>query len=73
MDKIIKEAEKYVETWLSYQSLWEIDIKNVFNQLGDDINKWSILLNEIKAGRSTFDNNETEIFFGSIQINYSNV
>lgn len=38
--------------------------------LGDDIEKWQRLLNEIKQGRSTFDNDETEIFFGGVLIDY---
>lgn len=70
IDSVINDAEKYVGTWLSYQSLWEVNINKVYEMLGDDINKWQQLLNEIKQGRNTFDNNETEMYFGSILIDY---
>lgn len=38
--------------------------------LEDDIDKWQQLLNEIKTGRNTFDNDDEEINFGAIIINY---
>jgi dynein heavy chain 1 len=38
--------------------------------LGDDIEKWQKLLSEIKQGRSTFDNSDTEKYFGAILIDY---
>jgi dynein heavy chain 1 len=45
--------------------LCEIDIKKVCDKLGDNIELWQRLLEEIKDGRKTFDNSETEIGFGS--------
>ena len=67
------ECEEYVKTWLSYQVLWDIQPKNIYDRLGDDMEKWQQLMNELKAGRKTFDNNETEKIFGSIVIDYSAV
>ena len=67
------ECEEYVKTWLSYQVLWDIQPKNIYDKLGDDMEKWQQLMNELKAGRKTFDNNETEKIFGSIVIDYSAV
>jgi hypothetical protein len=55
---------------LSYQSLWKIDIRKVYERLEDDIDDWQKLLNEIKGGRSTFDNDQTEIYFGAILVDY---
>lgn len=66
----MQRAEKYVQTWLSYESLWKIEPSHVFEILGEDINKWQQLLNEIKQGRSTFDNSDTEVMFGPIVIDY---
>ena len=67
---MLNDAEKYVKTWLSYSSLWKIEARKIYESLGDDINKWQDILNEIKSGRTTFDNSETEIFFGAILIDY---
>jgi dynein heavy chain 1 len=38
--------------------------------LGDDIDKWQRLLEEIRRGRSTFDNSDTEKSFGSVLVDY---
>ncbi|MCQ2815661.1 MAG: AAA family ATPase [archaeon] len=67
------ECEEYVKTWFSYQVLWNIQPEGIYGRLGDDMEKWQQLMNEIKAGRKTFDNNETEKIFGSIVIDYSAV
>jgi dynein heavy chain 1 len=38
--------------------------------LGDNIESWNKLLIDIKEGRATFDNSETEKVFGSIIVDY---
>ena len=70
INKVISEADKYARTWLSYQGLWEMEFADVQKYLKDDINSWQKILNDIKAGRSIFDNSETELFFGAIRVNY---
>jgi dynein heavy chain 1 len=69
----ISEVQEYVKTWLSYQVLWDIQPKNIYEKLGDDMEKWQQLMNELRAGRKTFDNSETEKQFGGIFIDYSMV
>jgi len=72
IDDQISKAEKYIQEWLNYQSLWEIDAETqIYAKIGDDIEKWQRLMNAIKNGRKTFDNSETEKFFGPIEISYS--
>ena len=63
-------VHNYVQTWLSYQSLWELDSKKVQERLGDDINLWQEMLTDIKLGRQTFDNNQTEQHFGPMIVDY---
>ena len=65
INAIVSAAENYARTWTNYQALWEIDIKKVYDRLGDNIEMWQKLLEEIKEGRKTFDNSETEKSFGS--------
>jgi dynein heavy chain 1 len=73
LEKQITAAEDYVKTWKSYQTLWDIDASHVFNILEENIDKWHQLLNEIRIGRKTFDNSETEKSFGAIIIYYGGV
>lgn len=70
INKIISEADKYAKTWLNYQGLWELEFSEVQQYLKDDINSWQKILNDIKSGRSIFDNSETELFFGAVRVNY---
>ncbi len=67
----IEEASEYFKTWLTYQVLWDIQPKNIYDKLEDDMENWQHLMNELRAGRKTFDNSETEKQFGGIIIDYS--
>lgn len=41
--------------------------------LGDDVEKWTTLLNNIRQGRRTFDTSDDRKKFGAIEINYGAV
>ncbi|KAF9161045.1 hypothetical protein DFQ26_004928 [Actinomortierella ambigua] len=69
----VQQVKGYVEIWLQYQSLWDLESQYIFNLLGDDLAKWQQLLLEIKKARSTFDNSETEQSFGPVVIDYEQV
>lgn len=34
--------------WLIYQSLWDLQADNLYNQMGEDINTWMTYLNDIQ-------------------------
>ena len=73
LDEVLGQCEDYVKTWLGYQALWDTQASDVYNELGDNIEMWQQLLEEIKQNRITFDNSETEIHFGAIVIDYKAV
>ncbi|KAL9078918.1 MAG: hypothetical protein Q9157_002174 [Trypethelium eluteriae] len=63
----------YVEDWLRFQSLWDLQGANVYDALGDDLSNWLQLLQEIRKSRSTFDTSELSRSFGHITIDYEQV
>ncbi|KAF7729943.1 hypothetical protein EC973_003356 [Apophysomyces ossiformis] len=69
----IRQVSEYVNIWLQYQSLWDLESSHVFSILEDDLVKWQQILLEIKKARSTFDNSETEQSFGPLVIDYEQV
>ncbi|KAI8974487.1 dynein heavy chain [Pilobolus umbonatus] len=69
----IRQVSDYVNIWLQYQSLWDLEANHVFSILEDDLAKWQQILLEIKKARSTFDNSETEQSFGPLVIDYEQV
>ncbi|KAI0242051.1 dynein heavy chain [Massospora cicadina] len=69
----IKEVTDYVNIWLQYQSLWDLEPELIYSQLGEDLHRWQQILTEIKRARSTFDNSESEKRFGPIVVDYENV
>ncbi|CAG8591249.1 25222_t:CDS:2, partial [Racocetra persica] len=66
----LKEVAEYVNKWLQFQSLWDLEPNHIYDRLGDDLNKWKQILSEIKKSRTTFDNSEVERSFGFIAVNY---
>ncbi|XP_050295050.1 dynein heavy chain, cytoplasmic isoform X2 [Anthonomus grandis grandis] len=69
----IKEVQKYVNQWLTYQALWDLQADTLYGQLGQDIGKWMRCLNDIKTTRSTFDTSDTRREFGPIVIDFAKV
>nr|CAD7423028.1 unnamed protein product [Timema monikensis] len=73
IDKKIKEISKYVDDWLRYQSLWDLQQDNLYGRLGEDITLWLKCLNDIKKTRTTFDTSDTRREFGPVVIDYAKV
>ncbi|KAF4101796.1 hypothetical protein G5714_016596 [Onychostoma macrolepis] len=71
--EIVSEVEQYVKVWLQYQCLWDMQPENIYNRLGEDLNKWQALLVQIRKARGTFDNAETRKEFGPVVIDYGKV
>lgn len=69
----LNEVQSYVNIWLQYQALWDMEANTVYNKLGNDLVKWQQLLGEIKRARTTFDNSNTWKNFGPIVIDYGQV
>lgn len=61
------------QVWLQYQCLWDMQAENIYNRLGEDLNKWQALLVQIRKARGTFDNAETKKEFGPVVIDYGKV
>ncbi|RFU30184.1 hypothetical protein B7463_g6181, partial [Scytalidium lignicola] len=63
----------YVDKWLQFQSLWDLQADQVYEILGEQLSKWLQLLQEIRKTRSTFDTTEVSRSFGSLTIDYDQV
>lgn len=69
----LKEVSAYVDKWLQFQSLWDLQSEHVYDILGDDLSQWLQLLQEIRKSRATFDTSEVSRSFGNIKIDYEQV
>jgi len=69
----LREVTNYVDKWLQFQSLWDLQSEHVYEVLGEDLEKWLHLLQEIRKTRTTFDTSESTRSFGSVTIDYEQV
>ncbi|KAL5341578.1 dynein heavy chain, cytoplasmic [Aspergillus crustosus] len=69
----LKEVSEYVDKWLQFQSLWDLQSEQVYDILGDDLSQWLQLLQEIRKSRATFDTSEVSKSFGNVKIDYDQV
>lgn len=69
----ISEVRSYVDEWLRYQSLWDLQADTLYGRLGEDVNLWIKCLNDIKKSRTTFDTSDTRRAYGPIIIDYAKV
>ncbi|KAF7903405.1 uncharacterized protein EAF01_006454 [Botrytis porri] len=56
----LHEVSLYVDKWLQFQSLWDLQSDLVYETLGEQLSKWLQLLQEIRKTRSTFDTTEVQ-------------
>lgn len=63
----------YVDKWLLFQSLWDLESDQVYGVLGEDLTNWLQLLQEIRKDRETFDTSESSKKFGTVTIDYEQV
>ena len=68
----VAEVTAYVDKWLRFQALWDLEAEAVYNRIGNSLSDWSRLLIDIRQARSTFDTTETRKSFGSCTIDYAN-
>ena len=69
----LREISIYVDKWLQFQSLWDLQSDQVYEILGEQLSKWLTLLQEIRKTRSTFDTTEVSRSFGHLTIDYDQV
>lgn len=69
----LQDIGAYVDKWLQFQSLWDLQSDQVYEILGEELAKWLQLLKEIRESRSTFDTTEVSRSFGQITIDYDQV
>ena len=69
----VKELSAYVDKWLEFQALWDLEAEYVYNRLGDNLDDWQQLLQEIRKTRSTFDTSESHHDLGVAVVNYEQV
>ena len=55
VDTTIESVTSYVDEWLRYQALWDLQPDSLSNKFGEDIGRWMKLLTDIKKSRATFD------------------
>ncbi|XP_027203133.2 dynein heavy chain, cytoplasmic isoform X1 [Dermatophagoides pteronyssinus] len=69
----INQMRDYIQQWLTYQSLWDLQSDMLYTKLGDDITRWMNTLVEIKKSRTTFDTADTRKEIGPIVVDYAKV
>ena len=60
VEKTVKDVKAYVDDWLRYQALWDLQPDSLNNKFGEDIGKWMKLLTDIKKSRATFDTSDSK-------------
>jgi dynein heavy chain 1 len=48
IERRLREVGAYVDEWLRYQALWDLEPAVLYDRLGDDVERWRRVLVEIK-------------------------
>ncbi|GAB1730251.1 hypothetical protein NU195Hw_g9200t1 [Hortaea werneckii] len=66
-------AQTYVDEWLQFQSLWDLQLDQIQDDIGEELDLWLQLIQEIRQKRDTFDTSGNKRSFGHLVINYEQV
>jgi len=64
IQSLFYQVAAYVDNWLQYQALWDMNSQVVYDRLGDDMSAWLGLLTEMKTARRLSSNLKTAEFLG---------
>ncbi|ENH73839.1 Dynein heavy chain, cytoplasmic [Fusarium oxysporum f. sp. cubense race 1] len=73
VEKKLQEISAYVDKWLQFQSLWDLQSEQVYDALGEPLPRWLQLLQDLRKNRSTFDTQEVSREFGHLTVDYDQV
>ena len=48
IEHLLKQVMTYVNVWLQYQSLWDMESGNIYGRLETDLAQWQRLLMDVK-------------------------
>jgi dynein heavy chain 1 len=60
IEKSMITVDQYISQWLKYQSLWGLNLNDLFVQVGSNLKKWLTLLTDIKKARAAMDRTNGE-------------
>jgi dynein heavy chain 1, cytosolic len=66
-------AQTYVDEWLQFQSLWDLQLDQIQDDIGEELDLWLQLIMEIRQKRDTFDTSGSKRSFGHLIVNYEQV
>lgn len=73
MESKLQEISAYVDKWLQFQSLWDLQSEQVYEAIGEKLSNWLQLLQDIRKTRETFDTQQVSQSFGHVTIDYDQI
>ena len=73
IEEQILAAQRYVDRWLQYQALWDMDVEMVLKNVERNVHCWEQLLRDLKSSRGSIEDSESRAMYGTIVISYKKV
>ncbi len=73
VENTLDNVTAYVDEWLRYQALWDLQPDSLVKRFGEDIALWMQLLTDIRKSRATFDTSDIRKEFGPVIVDYGKV
>ncbi|KAK8797138.1 hypothetical protein WA158_004348 [Blastocystis sp. Blastoise] len=73
IENLVNQVQSYVQTWLKFQVLWDVNPSEIADKLEDNFDTWQEVLVEVTLARKNFDSPETEKLIGPVVIDFQQV
>ncbi len=70
---LIDRVDRYINGWLRYQSLWDMNVQDVAKLAGKDVDVWVTLIQDVKSSRREIERASVSVCFGPLIIDVSRV
>ena len=73
IDELLLQCSLLAARWISFESLWDLDQKNIEMEVGGSLSRWMQLLGEMRSSRTLLETDNSETRLGPIRISFGSV
>ena len=66
IEQVQEKSAVYINKWMVYQFLWDVEHSNIETHIGEDVNHWQQFLADVWKKRSIFDTSEQRVVYNEV-------
>eukprot|EP00911_Craspedida_sp_UC1_P002250 UC1_evm1s1712 len=68
---VISDVDAFVEQWLQYQTLWDVNTAKIIGDVDGDLERWQSMLTSLVQAQRAIETDSTSRTFGPIEVDFA--